>query len=185
MQECCFFWPLWRSSSTLCVFWQFPQDSRRTFGSRFLFIGARVKIFSGHSCISENGPVLAGAFHSCFFHFDELFGFPRFLRGGSPVRLLRNLWDEQWWCKDAYWGCPQFLLISEVPVTANRRIHNWTIRKNEKQDIDQFRRLNLLTWQQKSGKSISTDAEIRGTQREYSSKPLKNSIIKRILVFKQ
>ena len=33
-------------------------------------------------------------------------------------------WDEQWRRKDAYWGCPQFLLISEVPVTANGRIHN-------------------------------------------------------------
>ena len=32
-------------------------------------------------------------------------------------------WDEQWRRKDAYWGCPQFLLISEVPVTANGPIH--------------------------------------------------------------
>ena len=45
-----FLWPVWRSSSALCVFWQFLQDSRGTFGSRFHLIGARGKIFSGHPC---------------------------------------------------------------------------------------------------------------------------------------
>ena len=30
-------------------------DSHGTFGSGFLLIGAQVKIFSGHPCISENG----------------------------------------------------------------------------------------------------------------------------------
>ena len=34
--------------------------------------------------------------------------------------------------------------------------------------------------------SVSKDCnDIRGTQREYSSKPLKHSIVKRILVFKR
>ena len=31
----------------------------------------------------------------------------------------------------------------------------------------------------------SKQSQIRGTQREYSSKPLKHSIVKRILVFKR
>ena len=32
---------------------------------------------------------------------------------------------------------------------------------------------------------LQTRIELRGTQREYSSKPLKHSIVKRILVFKR
>ena len=38
---------------------------------------------------------------------------------------------------------------------------------------------------QQTEKMYVTDVWIRGTQREYSSKPLKHSIVKRILVFKR
>ena len=36
-----------------------------------------------------------------------------------------------------------------------------------------------------SGKPLVLETKLRGTQREYSSKPLKHSIVKRILVFKR
>jgi len=40
-------------------------------------------------------------------------------------------------------------------------------------------------WSIKGELTVLGQAEYRGTQREYSSKPLKHSIVKRILVFKQ
>ena len=39
-------------------------------------------------------------------------------------------------------------------------------------------------WSQKSSFVTRRQAEYRGTQREYSSKPLKHSIFERLLVFK-
>ena len=38
--------------------------------------------------------------------------------------------------------------------------------------------------QENSGAAVNVGSFLRGTQREYSSKPLKHSIVKRILVFK-
>ena len=43
----------------------------------------------------------------------------------------------------------------------------------------------LSKWHSTEQKEIKTVSEVRGTQGQYSSKPLKRSIVKRILVFKR
>ena len=43
----------------------------------------------------------------------------------------------------------------------------------------------MSTWQNSTESPSQIGRHFRGTQREYSSKPLKHSIVKRILVFKQ